>query len=306
MTHADQNPSDPSEQRCGYVAIAGRPNVGKSTLLNAMLGQKLAITAHKPQTTRHQILGIRTVPEGQMVFIDTPGIHRTMPKAINRYMNRVARAVLQDVDVVAWVIDATHFGPDDEALGRELGRLNTPVVCVVNKVDLLADKQTLLQLAQRLSGEFGFDNIVMVSALKKKGLDELGERLLKLLPFSRPFFDEDELTDRSERFIAAEFVREQLIRRLHQELPYAATVEIEGFAREPNLVRIGAVIWVERSGQKGIVIGKGGATLKEIGSSARSALESFLGEKVFLELWVKVKKGWSDDERALQSFGYVD
>lgn len=294
------------ETRCGYVAIVGRPNVGKSTLMNRLLGQKLSITAHKPQTTRHQILGIQTNAEGQTIFIDTPGIHVDTKKAINRYMNRVALAVLQDVDLVLWLIDATHFGPEDARIGEILKKSSVPVLACLNKIDLLPDKSKLLPLADRVQTDYQPQDLMMVCARNGKGVKTLGTRLSEHLPYSRPFYDADQITDRSERFLAAEFIREQITRRLHQELPYASTVEIEAYDRGEKLIRISAVIWVERNGQKAIVIGKGGASLKAIGQSARISLERLLEQKVFLELWVKVKEGWSDDERALQSFGYAD
>lgn len=297
---------DGTQARCGYAAIVGRPNVGKSTLLNQMLGQKISITAHKPQTTRHQIFGIKTVPRGQIIFIDTPGIHLDMPKAINRYMNRVAMAVLQDIDLVLWLVEAGHLTREDEHVGHTLSKVSPPVLCVINKIDLLQDKQKLLPFAKSLSNRFKLDEVLMICARNGRGVAELEDSLLNRLPFSKPYYDADQITNRSERFLAAEFIREQVIRRLHQELPYAITVEIEAFDRESKLVRIGAIIWVERQGQKGIVIGKQGGSLKAIGAAARKNLERLLQEKVFLQLWVKVKQGWSDDLRALQSLGYKD
>ncbi len=294
------------DTRCGYVAIVGRPNVGKSTLMNRLLGQKISITAHKPQTTRHQILGIQTTDRGQVIFIDTPGIHAATEKAINRYMNRVAMAVLQDVDAILWLVDARHSTDEDRHIGEALKGSQIPLLLGLNKIDLVTDKADLLPRAQALQTQYAPTELLMISAHNGAGIKGLQERLEAQLPFSRPFYDEAQITDRSERFLAAEFVREQITRRLHKELPYASTVQIEAFEREPGLIRIGAVIWVERDGQKGIVIGKQGATLKAIGQSARRNLERLLESKVFLELWVKVKQGWSDDERALQSFGYQD
>ncbi len=293
----------PAEPRCGYVAIVGRPNVGKSTLMNRLLGCKLSITAPKPQTTRHQILGVKTVPAGQLIFIDTPGIHRRTARASDRYLNRVATAVLNDVDLIAWVVEAGRLTEEDRALGRRLAAARPPLVAAINKIDRFADKQALLPLAGELAG-FDPVEVVMISARTGSGVAELERRMLKLLPLNRPYFDADELTDRSEKFIAGEFIREQLTRRLHQELPYAATVEVEGFNRDGALLRIAAVIWVEREGQKGIVIGAKGRSLKAIGQAARASLERFFDCRVHLELWVKVKQGWSDDERALESFGY--
>lgn len=293
-----------TEARCGYAGIVGRPNVGKSTLLNQILGQKISITAHKPQTTRHQIFGIKTIPQGQMIFIDTPGIHLDVPKAINRYMNRVAMAVLQDIDLVLWLVEAGRLSREDEHVGHALSKVSPPVLGVINKIDLVQDKRQLLPFAKSLADRFKLDQVFMICARNGRGVAELEQSLFKRLPFSKPFYDADQITNRSERFLAAEFVREQVTRRLHQELPYSITVEIEAFAREDDLVRIAAIIWVERQGQKGIVIGKRGASLKAIGAAARKNLERLLQQKVFLQLWVKVKQGWSDDQRALQSLGY--
>ena len=241
-----------------------------------------------------------------MIFIDTPGIHLDVPKAINRYMNRVAMAVLQDIDLVLWLVEAGHLTREDEHVGQVLAQVSPPILCVINKIDLLEDKQKLLPFAKSLSERFKLDQVLMVCARNGRGVADLEDSLLDQLPFSKPFYDADQITDRSERFLAAEFVREQVTRRLHQELPYAITVEIEAFAHEADLVRIAATIWVERQGQKGIVIGKQGASLKAIGAAARKNLEQLLDSKVFLQLWVKVKQGWSNDQRALQSLGYKD
>lgn len=299
-------PEGDDSARCGYAALVGRPNVGKSTLMNRILGQPISITAPKPQTTRHQILGIHTVPEGQLVFIDTPGLHSSEKRAINRYMNRVARAVLADVDVVVWLLEGTGLTAEDRRVGELLRQAGRPTIAVLNKVDRVREKARLLALAAEVQETFEPAALLMVSALKGDGVEAVTKEVLARLPFSRPFFDADEITDRSERFLAAEFIREQLTRQTHQEIPYESTVEIESFTREGALVRIAAVIWVERPGQKAIVIGKGGATLKRIGSRARERLEELLGTKVFLETWVKVRQGWSDDERSLRAFGYSD
>ncbi|MDX1569467.1 MAG: GTPase Era [Xanthomonadales bacterium] len=294
------------EHRCGYAAIVGRPNVGKSTLLNAILGQKVSITASKPQTTRHQILGIKSVEGGQLVFIDTPGIHQGTPKAINRYMNRVARAVLADADVVLWVVEAARLTEEDRALGESLKSVDAPVLCIINKIDRLRDKRELLPFLEQLNRDYRLAEVLPVCALESDGVDVVEAEVLERLPFSRPFYDADQITDRSERFLAAEFVREQITRCTHEEVPYATTVEVENYVHEEGLVRIGILIWVEREGQKAIIIGRKGETLRKIGSRARKALEALLGEKVFLQTWVKVKQGWSDDERALRAFGYQE
>lgn len=306
MTPIDDRRIDEAGTRCGYAALVGRPNVGKSTLLNAILGQPISITAPKPQTTRHQILGIHTVPDGQLVLIDTPGLHADQKRAINQYMNRVARAVLADVDVVVWLIEASGLADDDRRIGEILRAAGPPLLVAINKIDRLTDKSRLLALASEVGTTFDPAEILMVSARKRDGIDRLVAAILARLPFSRPFYDEDEITDRSERFLAAEFIREQLTRVTHQEVPYESTVEIEAFDRGAELIRIRAVIWVEREGQKAIVIGKGGATLKRIGERARARLEELLGQRVYLESWVKVRAGWSDDERSLQAFGYRD
>ena len=294
----------PADYRCGYVSLVGRPNVGKSTLMNRILGQKLSIVTAKPQTTRQQIAGIKTTDQGQVIYLDTPGIHLAAQKALNRYMNRIARASLQDVDVVLFLIEAGRWTKQDENVVKALKSVSAPVCLVVNKVDLVKDKSILFQFLENEVRADRFERVYLVSAKSGDGVADLERDMLDRLPFSRPFYDEDQFTTRSERFLASELIREQLMLRLHQELPYALTVEIEEFKRERNLLRIGAVIWVERSGQKQIVIGKGGDVLKHVGSRSRQALQELFGEKVFVRLWVKVKKDWSDNERALKQFGF--
>lgn len=292
--------------RSGYVALVGRPNVGKSTLLNHLLGHKLSITSRKPQTTRHTILGIKTAAQAQIVYVDTPGVHQTSRRAMNRYMLRSATRVLQDVDVVVFVVEALQWTEADALVLQHLERVKAPVLLAVNKVDRVADKARLLPYLAEAAGRREFAQVIPVSALRNQGLEALEQEITALLPEGGPFFPEDQITDRSERFLAAEIVREKLMRRLGQEVPYALTVEIESFEDTPGLARIGAVIWVERANQKAIVIGSGGAQLKDTGRQAREDLERLLGKKVFLQLWVKVKEGWSDDERALRSLGYGD
>lgn len=292
--------------RSGYVALVGRPNVGKSTLMNRILGQKLSIVTAKPQTTRQRISGIKTHEGGQVVYVDTPGIHRVDKKALNRFMNRIARASFVDVDLVLFLIEAGRWTEEDEAVSRSLSALDIPVCLVVNKVDNLSDKTGLFTFLEEHAGDGSYAEVFIVSALKGDGVEELEDKVCAMLPFARPLYDEDQLTDRSERFLASEFIREQLMQRLHKELPYALTVEIESFKRTDKLLRIGAVIWVERESQKGIVIGKRGETLKQASSRARRALESFFGEKVFLETWVRVSKNWSNDDRLLKKLGYDD
>jgi GTP-binding protein Era len=294
----------PGDFRCGYVALVGRPNVGKSTLMNRILGQKLSIVTAKPQTTRQQIAGIKTLPRGQAVYLDTPGIHLAARKALNRYMNRIARASLQDVDVVLFLIEAGRWSRQDENVVKALKAVDAPVFLVVNKIDQVKDKSGLLRFLEHDVRASRFDRVYLVSAQSGDGVEQLEREVMESLPFSRPFYDSEQFTTRSERFLAAELIREQLMLRLHQELPYALTVEIEEFARERDLLRIGAIIWVERPGQKQIVIGKGGDVLKHVGSRARQALQELFGEKVFVRLWVKVKKDWSDNESALRQFGF--
>lgn len=290
--------------RCGYVAIVGRPNVGKSTLLNHILGQKLSITSRKPQTTRHRILGIVTRENTQTVYVDTPGIHGEERKAINRYMNRAATAALKDVDLVLFVVDGLKWSPDDDLVMSKIKESALPVMLVINKVDEVADKEALLPRITELTQQHGFVEVVPVSALRGHNVDRLQELVAARLPASPPFFPEDQITDRSSRFLAAEIVREKVMRQLGDEVPYEITVEIEEFKQEGKLKRISALILVERDGQKAIVIGDGGQRLKRIGMDARIDMEKLFGGKVMLSLWVKVKGGWSDDERALKSLGY--
>jgi len=293
-------------KHCGYVAIVGRPNVGKSTLLNHILGQKISITSRKPQTTRHQVLGIKTEDDHQIIFVDTPGLHKDAGKAINRYMNRAASAAIRDVDLVVFVVDRTAWTEEDAMVLEQIQRAGLPVMLVVNKVDLLTDKSDLLPHLQILADKADFAAILPVSALQQHNVSELEAEILRLLPESDHFFPEDQITDRSQRFLAAEIVREKIMRQLGEELPYAITVEIEDFSQEDAILHISAVIFVERKGQKKILIGEKGSRLRSIGSDARRDMEMLFDAKVMLRLWVKVKSGWSDDERALRSLGYDD
>ncbi len=297
---------NPTPFHCGYAAIIGRPNVGKSTLLNRILGQKIAITSPRPQTTRHKILGIKTEATGQAIYVDTPGIHRGGKRAINRYMNKAARSTVAEVNVVVLVVDATRWTDEDESILQGLAAQEAPVIVAVNKVDMLADKEALLPYIKTLAEKFNFAAIVPLSARKGDNVDRLEAEVLSRLPEGEALFPEDQVTDRSQRFIAAELIREKLMRRLGEELPYAITVEIEKFAVEGGLFRIHAVIWVEKDSQKAIVIGKGGSMLKEIGQHAREDMEKIFDAKVFLETWVRVKEGWSEDERLLRKLGYDD
>jgi len=303
MTEASTPDSD---FRFGYVSIIGRPNVGKSTLLNQILGQKVSIVTAKPQTTRQRIAGIKTTSQGQVVYVDTPGIHHSAGRALNRYMNRVAQASFRDVDLVLFLVEAGNWTRQDEFVAKALASVDVPVILVLNKVDLVPDKARLLKFVDDHFRDKNFIAVMMVSARNGSGVGELERQVLDRLPFSRPYYDEDQFTDRSERFLAAEMIREQLTLRLHQELPYALTVQIEEFKRKGGLLTIGAIIWVERESQKQITIGKNGAVLKQVGSGARIALEELLGEKVYLRLWVKVSKDWSDNEKSIERFGYTD
>ncbi|GAB3365346.1 GTPase Era [Lysobacter sp. P5_B9] len=296
--------------RAGHVAVIGRPNVGKSTLVNALVGAKVSIVSPRPQTTRHRLLGIATFPEGQLLLVDTPGIHREQKRAMNRLMNRAARGALEGVDVALLVVRAGQWDDEDTLAYDALKNAGLPVILVVNQVDRITDKTKLLPYLAKVSDGRDFAGVHPVSALKRSGLEALTKTVLSQLPEQPPLYAEDEITDKSQRFLAGELVREQLMRQLGEELPYATTVEIERFVEEPSpkgvLLRIGAVIWVERDGQKLIVIGKGGERLREIGMKSRLQMERLFGSKVFLETWVRVREGWSDDEAALRAFGYHD
>jgi GTP-binding protein Era len=293
--------------RSGYVAIIGRPNVGKSTLINRVLGQKLCITSRRPQTTRHRILGIKTTEQGQFIYVDTPGLHSDNKKAMNRYMNRAAASSIEDVDVVLFVVEGLKWTDEDQKVLKRLQKdAKAPVILVLNKADKLADKAALLPQIETLSQQFDFAAVVPISARKGMNTELLEQEITKLMPQGELIYDEDQLTDRSSRFLAAEIVREKLFRFLGQELPYSLTVEVELFEEEDGMYRIGAVVYVERSGQKSIVIGKKGEQLKLIGKEARLEMEQLFGCKVFLQIWVKVREGWSDNERMLKNLGYQD
>lgn len=292
--------------RCGYVALLGRPNVGKSTLLNHLLGQKLSITSRKPQTTRHRILGIKSVPDVQFVFVDTPGIHEGDRQALHRYLNRAALSIIEDVHVIVFVIEALKWTEEDELVLSHLHKAACPVILAVNKSDLVKDKDRLLPFIEEMSQKFSFTDIIPISAKQSMQLDVLEKVVAAQLPESEAYYPEDQITDRSTRFVAAELIREKLVRLLGDELPYATTVEIEKYQETDKLIKIYAVIFVERDNQKAIVIGRQGDKLKQIGQEARKDLEQFLQKKVYLQTWVKVKRGWADDERALQKLGYND
>ncbi|MBO8414840.1 MAG: GTPase Era [Proteobacteria bacterium] len=294
------------QQKFGFVAIIGRPNVGKSTLMNHILGQKVSITSRRPQTTRNRVLGIDTEGVYQTVYVDTPGLHREEKRAINRLMNRAAESALGDVELILLVVDATQWTDDDEMVFSKIENARVPVVLVINKIDKLHDKATLLPLIERLGARIKFKEIVPVSAAHGTNLDSLKEIVRNSLPDGEHCFDDDSITDRSSRFMAAELIREKLMRQMGDELPYSTTVEIQDFKEEPNILNIHAVILVERLGQKKMVIGAGGSRIKKIGTDARIDMEKLFDKKVFLSIFVKVKTGWADDERALKSLGYAD
>ena len=295
-----------TEPRCGYVAIIGRPNVGKSTLLNHILGQKLCITSRKPQTTRHTLLGIKTEADLQMIFVDTPGIHTNQERAINRVMNRSAAGVIADVDVVVFVVDRFEWSEADEYVAKYLSNNPVPLIVAINKVDMIEDKAALLPHLKFLESKVNAVELIPLSALRKTNLDELQEKIKAYIPERMHAFPEDQITDRSERFLASEIVREKIMRQLGAEVPYQVTVEIEEFRAEKKITQISALILVEREGQKKIIIGTNGERIKKVGEQARADIESLLGCKVMLRTWVKVRSGWSDDERALRSLGYMD
>jgi GTPase len=294
-------------QRCGLVAIVGRPNVGKSTLLNALVGQKVSITSNKAQTTRHRITGIRTVDEAQFVFVDTPGFQTRHAAALNRTLNRTVQGVLSDVDVVLFVVEAGRFGLDD---AKVLGLLQTegmsgkPVFLIANKLDTVQRRSDLAPWLKGMQDRHDFAEFVPLSANKPTEVQRLLGILKPYLPEQHWFYDEDALTDRSDRFLASEIIREKLFRLTGDELPYASTVVIDKFEEEGNLRRIAASIVVERDAHKGMIIGAGGERLKRIGSESRQELETLMDAKVFLELWVKVRSGWADNEEHLRSYGY--
>ncbi len=315
---SSQGTTIPADFKSGFVAIVGRPNVGKSTLMNHILGQKLSITSRKPQTTRHKIVGIDTREKSQAVFVDTPGMHKKEVRAINKMMNRAASSALRDVNLVLFVIDAQKWTPNDDLVLEKLKNAEMPVILVINKIDTFENKNSTLPLIQERAKLMNFAEIVPVSALRASNLEHLRDTIEHYLPFQPPLYALDQITDRSERFLASEVIREKIMRQLGEELPYDLTVQIESFNTEaatthektgrpkPACTYIDATIFVDRQGQKAIVIGEKGAKLKKIGMDARADMEKMFEQKIMLTLWVKVKGGWSDDERALKSLGYSD
>ena len=293
-----------TDTRCGFVAVVGRPNVGKSTMINAIMGLKISIVTAKPQTTRHRILAVHTTDTAQIVFVDTPGLHRKAGKAMNRMMNKTAANALADADVVLFVSEAERWTDEDSDVLRRIEAVTAPVIAALNKIDLVQPKDKLLQVIATMTERYEFADIVPVSAKKQDNLDTLLSLIPKYLPESPRLFPDDMTTDRSIEFQAAEIIREKLTMSLHQEIPYGLTVEIEQFETEERRTTISAIIWVERDSQKGIVVGKGGGVLKRIGKAARLELKERLGRPVHIELWVKVKDNWADNEKDLQRLGF--
>ncbi|WP_386695901.1 GTPase Era [Lonepinella sp. MS14435] len=303
----DENNQQPTETYCGFIAIIGRPNVGKSTLLNKILGQKISITSRKAQTTRHRIVGIDTDGAYQAIYVDTPGLHIEEKRAINRLMNRAASSAIGDVDLIIFMVDGTHWNEDDEMVLNKLRQVKTPVVLAINKIDNVKNKDELLPFITELSGKFNFKEIVPISAQRGNNVHNLKKIVRDCLKKGEHHFPEDYVTDRSQRFMASEIIREKLMRFMGEELPYSVTVEIEQFKlNERGTYEINGLILVERDGQKKMVIGQGGQKIKVIGTEARQDMERLFDNKVHLELWVKVKSGWADDERALRSLGYME
>ncbi len=293
-----------SNFKSGFIGVVGRPNVGKSTLINELIGRKLSITSHRPQTTRHRIHAIDTTDNYQMVFVDTPGIHMGNYKAINSYMNRVASLAIMDVDVILWLIEVGKWTKEDLRVLEHITQIDVPVILCINKIDKLKSTQEVLPFLNKIFQKYQPTDLFPLSAFKKNDICVLRELVLQYLPKQTLIFDSDYITDRSEKFIVAEFIREKLMRHLKDELPYYLTVEIEQFEQDRNLQRIASHIFVDKASQKNIVIGNKGVMLKLIGTEARKSIEGFLDRKVFLKLRVKVKQGWSDDKRALASLGY--
>jgi len=291
-------------KKCGYIAIIGRPNVGKSTLLNRILGQKLSITSRKPQTTRHRIHGVKTVKDIQWVYVDTPGLHQKEKHLLNKFMNRAVKSAIRDVDVIVFMIDSRGRVPDDQFVFEALKEVKVPIIFVLNKVDKIKLKETMLPELEKAQQETLFKDVIPISAHKGDNVEKLEKLIADYLPEGAHLFPAEQITDRPDRFLCSEIIREKLMRQLGDELPYALTVQIEDFKEEKEINRINATIFVERDGQKAIVIGEGGNVLKEVGTKARKDMEKMFEKKVFLKLWVKVKGGWSDDERSLKSLGY--
>ena len=294
----------PDDYRCGMVAVIGRPNVGKSTFINSVMGRKVSIVTAKPQTTRHRILAVHTEAQQQIIFVDTPGLHRKSGKAMNRMMNRTAANALADADLVLFVSDATRWTSEDDDVVQRLKSCKVPVIALLNKIDKVHPREKLLDGLALMSARMDFTEIVPISAMKNDNLDHLLEMIPAFLPESPPLFPEDMKTDRSDEFHIAEIIREKLTLMLHQEMPYGLTVQVERMVKEKKGVAINAIIWVERDSQKGIAVGKNGSVLKKVGRAARLEISELLGQPVHLELWVKVKSNWADNATDLMNLGY--
>lgn len=292
--------------KAGFIALLGRPNVGKSTLLNRLVGRKVSITSSRPQTTRHRLLGIRTDEQSQMIFVDTPGVHQAKKRYINRVLNKTARSALEGVDIILLMIGSAGWTEEDKLALELAAQHKTPVMLLINKVDRLKDKSRLLPLLEESAGMHRFDEIIPLSALQGENVNALSERLLHYLPESPQLFPTEQTTDRSDRFYISEVIREKLFRSLHHELPYALAVEVKQLAFEDGLVKADAIVWVEKQSQKGIIIGREGSNLKAVGSAARKDLEKYFSTKVFLQLWVKVRENWSDNAQMLRTVGYIE
>ena len=293
-----------NEERTGYIGIVGKPNAGKSTLLNHLIGQKLCITSRKPQTSRHNILGIKQVDNCQLIFIDTPGMHKDQVTKLNKIMNKSAKNTIIDADIVLFVLDRIDWDSRDEYVVKHLKKINRPIICVLNKVDLIKDKNLILPHIEKLRNIFENVTIVPISALKKRNLGTLEDEIIARLPCKPNFFPRDQISDRSERFFCAEIVREKVIRQLGKELPYQTSVDIERFEVKGNVTFIDACVFVERQSQKKIIIGERGQKLKNIGQAARIDIEKFIQCKVMLNVWIKVRNGWSNNEDILKSLSF--
>lgn len=292
--------------KAGYVAVIGRPNVGKSTLINQVLQQKLSIVSHKPQTTRHQILAIHSSENSQIVFIDTPGIHNQKGTALNKHLNQTAQSSSHGVDVVLFLVEAMKWTDEDLRAAKVMSQSEADKILVINKVDKIKQKESLIPFVEKIMLDFEFDAIHYISALKNKQIAPLLDAINNRLPVGPPIFDEEQVSDRSTRFFISELIREQLMERFHQELPYSVTVNIEAYEIKEGMHHIHAIIWVERKNQKMIIIGKQGEAIKQIGIKARKEIEQFIEARVHLKLWVKVKSSWTDDIRAIEALGYTD
>lgn len=292
--------------KCGYVAVIGKPNAGKSTLINHIVGEKVSIVTAKPQTTRHQILAIHTTKKGQVLFIDTPGMHQGQKKALNKYMNRTAAAAVNDVDLILFLVESLKWNKDDEQALKSLQYTKTPVVLVINKADLIKDKEKLLPYANDLMQLYNFKEIFYISASKGKGTKDLENKIFQNLPESENYYSDNQLTDKSTKYLISELIREQLMLRMHQELPYSLTVEVESYKDIGEIVHIHALIWVEREQQKNMLIGKHGQSLKQVGIKSRREIQELVSKQVHLKLWAKVKSAWADNDRLLQQLGYKD